>query len=124
MTCPVTAPAYRDAAHALLAGDNVPVAVIQDSPGFVSQRVLAAIVNIGCDIAQQGIATPGDIDRAVTLGLGYPQGPLSMGDRFGAATILKILDGLFEFYRDPRYRPSPWLKRRAILGLSLLTPNS
>jgi 3-hydroxybutyryl-CoA dehydrogenase len=121
MTCPLTAPDHRDAMHALLAADGVPVVVIHDSPGFVSQRVVATIVNIGCDIAQQGIATPEDIDRAVTLGLGYPQGPLAMGDRLGGATILRILDGLFDFYRDPRYRPSPWLKRRALLGVSLLT---
>jgi len=123
MTCPVTAPACRDAAHALLAAAQVPVAVIHDSPGFVAQRVVAAIVNIGCDIAQQGIATPNDIDRAVTLGLGYPHGPLALGDKLGAATIVRILDGLFDFYRDPRYRPSPWLKRRALLGVSLLTPD-
>lgn len=124
MTTPVTAPAFRDAAHGLLAADGVPVSVIHDSPGFVSQRVVATIVNIGCDIAQQGIATPQDIDKAVTLGLGYPKGPLAMGDALGAATVLRILDGLFDFYRDPRYRPSPWLKRRALLGLSLLTPEN
>lgn len=121
MTTPATSARYRDAAHALFAADGVPVAVIHDSPGFVSQRVVASIVNIGCDIAQQGIATPEDIDRAVTLGLGYPLGPLAMGDRLGAGTVLRILDGLFDFYRDPRYRPSPWLKRRALLGVSLLT---
>lgn len=124
MTNPVTSNAYRDAMHAMIAAGDVPVAVIQDSPGFVSQRVIAAIVNIGCEIAQQGIATPEDIDRAVTLGLGYPHGPLAMGDRIGPKTILRILDGLFDFYRDPRYRPSPWLKRRALLGLSLLTPGN
>ncbi len=121
MTTPVTLARYRDAAHALFASDGSSVSVIHDSPGFISQRVVACIVNIGCDIAQQGIATPKDIDRAVTLGLGYPLGPLAMGDRIGASTVLRILDGLFDFYRDPRYRPSPWLKRRALLGLSLLT---
>ncbi len=124
MTNPLTAPAYRDAAHALLVADGTPVAVIQDSPGFISQRVIASIVNIGCDIAQQGIATPNDIDRAVALGLGYPLGPLAMGDRVGAGQVVRILDELFNFYRDPRYRPSPWLKRRALLGISLLTPNN
>lgn len=124
MITPVTAARYRNAAHALFAADGTPVAVIQDSPGFVSQRVVASIVNIGCDIAQQGIATPQDIDRAVTLGLGYPQGPLALGQALGARTILRILDGLFDFYRDPRYRPSPWLKRRALLGISLLTPQN
>lgn len=124
MTTPVTAGRYRDSFHALMASDGTPVCVVHDSPGFVAQRVVATIVNIGCDIAQQGIASPQDIDHAVTLGLGYPLGPLSMGDKFGAKTILQILDGLFEFYRDPRYRPSPWLKRRALLGVSLLTPDN
>ncbi len=124
MTNPLTAPAYRDAAHALLAADGTPVAVIQDSPGFVSQRVIATIVNIASDMAQQGVATPADIDLAVTLGLGYPQGPLAMGDKMGAQRVLAILDQLFDFYRDPRYRPSPWLTRRALLGMSLLTPST
>ncbi|MDR2260256.1 MAG: 3-hydroxyacyl-CoA dehydrogenase [Azoarcus sp.] len=123
MTTPLTDPAARDAAHALLAADGTPVSVIHDSPGFICQRVVATIVNIGSDIAQQGIASPQDIDRAVALGLGYPKGPLAMGDALGAATVLAILDRLYEFYRDPRYRPSPWLKRRALLGVSLLTPD-
>ena len=72
MLSPATQPQWRDAAHAALAADGVPVTVIQDSPGFVAQRIVATIVNIACDIAQQQIATPEDIDRAVTLGLGYP----------------------------------------------------
>ncbi len=124
MTTPLTTPAMRDAAHALLAKDGVPVTVIHDSPGFVAQRVIAQIVNIGADIAQQRIATPQDIDRAVTLGLGYPIGPLAWGDAAGPARILAILGELFDFYQDPRYRPSPWLKRRARLGVSLLTPEA
>lgn len=124
MTTPLTAAAFRDAAHALFAADGVPVSVIRDSAGLVCQRVVATIVNIGADIAQQGIASPEDIDKAVALGLGYPKGPLALGDMLGAATILRILDGLFDFYRDPRYRPSPWLKRRAMLGVSLLTPEN
>ncbi|GAB3435856.1 3-hydroxyacyl-CoA dehydrogenase [Massilia solisilvae] len=124
MTTPLTATAFRDAAHGLFASDGVPVSVVRDSAGLVCQRVVATIVNIGADIAQQGIATPEDIDKAVTLGLGYPKGPLAMGDALGAASILRILDGLFDFYRDPRYRPSPWLKRRAMLGVSLLTPDN
>jgi len=122
MTTPLTSPAMRDAAHALLAKDGVPVTVIHDSPGFIAQRVIAQIVNIGCDIAQQRIATPQDIDRAVTLGLGYPAGPLTWGDAVGPARVLTILSELFDFYQDPRYRPSPWLKRRARLGVSLLAP--
>jgi 3-hydroxybutyryl-CoA dehydrogenase len=121
MTTPMTTPEMRAAAHGLLAGDGVPVSVIRDSPGFVAQRTIAQIVNIACDIAQQRIATPADIDAAVTLGLGYPLGPLAWGDAIGPARILGILQTLQDFYGDPRYRASPWLKRRASLGVSLLT---
>lgn len=110
-------------AHALLASDGTPVSVINDSNGFVLQRVWAMIVNIACDMAQQGIATPADIDLAVKLGLGYPQGPFELGDHLGATTIIKILDTIYSSCRDPRYRPSPWLKRRASLSVSLLTPD-
>ncbi len=124
MTTPLTTAAMREAAHGLFAADGVPVSVIRDSAGLVAQRVLAHIVNIGCDIAQQGIATPEDIDRAVTLGLGYPKGPLALGGAIGAHTVLTILENLQDFYGDPRYRPSPWLKRRALLNASLLTQES
>jgi len=122
MTTPVTRPEARNSAHALLAADGVPVSVIRDSAGFVAQRVVAHIVNIGCDIVQQRIATPQDLDRAVMLGLGYPHGPLAMGDAVGAAKVLAILEAMHDFYKEPRYRPSPWLTRRARLGVSLLTP--
>nr|WKF59013.1 3-hydroxyadipyl-CoA dehydrogenase [Paraburkholderia busanensis] len=119
MTTPATTRAARDAAHALFAADGVPVTVIRDSTGFVAQRVVATIINIGCDIAQKQIATPADIDLAVTLGLGYPRGPLALGDALGAPHILTILRNMFAVLGDPRYRPSPWLSRRAQLGLSL-----
>lgn len=124
MTTPITSAATRNAAHALFAADGSKVTVIRDSAGFVAQRIIAHIVNVACDIAQQGIAAPADIDLAVTLGLGYPKGPLAFGDAIGPKRILDILDSLLLVYRDPRYRPSPWLRRRALLGVSLLTPES
>jgi 3-hydroxybutyryl-CoA dehydrogenase len=121
MTTPLTTPAMRDAAHGLFAADGSAVSLMRDSAGFVAQRIVACIVNIGCDIAQQGVASPSDIDRAVNLGLGYPKGPLAFGDALGGRNILAILEAMQDFYGDPRYRPSPWLKRRALLGVSLLT---
>ena len=124
MVNPLTKRETRDSAHALLASDDVPVSVINDSPGFIAQRVVAHIVNVGCDIAQMRIATPQDLDRAVMLGLGYPKGPLAMGDALGAKRILAILQAMHELYQEPRYRPSPWLRRRAELGASLLTPEN
>jgi 3-hydroxybutyryl-CoA dehydrogenase len=122
MTTPATRPEVREAAHGLLASDGVPVSVINDSPGFVAQRVVAHIVNVGCDIVQMRIASPEDLDRAVVLGLGYPRGPLGMGDAIGARKILSVLEAMHAIFQEPRYRPSPWLRRRAQLGISLLTP--
>lgn len=121
MLTPLTSPAMRDAAHALLAADGVGVSVIRDSVGFVAQRVLAMVVNLACDIAQQEIASVEDIDNAVRLGLGYPQGPLAWGDALGPRRILTILERMHSLTGDPRYRPSPWLRRRAVLGASLRT---
>jgi 3-hydroxybutyryl-CoA dehydrogenase len=121
MATPVTDPGVKAAAHGLFASDGVPVSWIRDCPGFIAPRVVAQVVNVACDIAQQRIATPEDIDRAVTLGLGYRQGPLAMGDTLGPARVLELLSSLLAFYGDPRYRPSPWLARRARLGVSLTT---
>lgn len=119
-TNPATRRDMRDAAHALMARDGKAVSVIRDSGGFVSQRVAATIVNIATDMCQQGICSPADLDTAVTLGLGYPQGPLALGDRIGPTNALEILFNLQTVYGDVRYRPSPWLRRRGALGLSLL----
>jgi len=124
MLSPLTSPEMRDAAHGLLASDQARVSVLRDSIGLVAQRVVATIVNIACDIAQQGIAAPADIDRAVTLGLGYPHGPLAWGDQLGAGTLLAVLNNMLALSGDPRYRASPWLRRRAALGVSLLTPEA
>lgn len=121
-TNPATAPAMRDAAHALFARDGKAVSVIHDSGGFVTQRVVVTIVNIAADMCQQRVCSPQDLDTAVHLGLGYPLGPLALGDHCGAARILEVLTHMQAGYGDPRYRPSPWLRRRAALGLSLAHP--
>lgn len=119
-TNPATRADMRDAAHSLFARDGKPLSVIRDSGGFVTQRVVASIVNIASDICQQGICTPGDLETAVTLGLGYPMGPLAMGNLLGPSNVLEVLFNMQTVYGDPRYRPSPWLRRRGAIGLSLL----
>ncbi len=119
MPTPATRPEMIDRAAAAFGAGGFSVTVIGDSTGFVAQRVIATIVNIACDIAQGAIATPRDIDLAVTLGLGYPKGPLAWGDEIGADVVLEILEGMHALCGDPRYRPSPWLRRRADLRLSL-----
>lgn len=121
---PATGTESRAAAIALFTADGNAASIIADSPGAIAQRVLATIVNIASDIAQRRIASPDDIDGAVTLGLGYPQGPLAWGDAIGPACLLQILDRLLAITGDPRYRPSLWLRRRALLGLSLTHPEA
>ena len=120
MGCPATGKEVLETAWAAFAATGRKVSVIRDSAGLVAQRMVANIINTACDIAQEAVARVADIDTAARLGLGYPEGPLSMGDRIGAGVLLEILENLQIVYGDPRYRPSPWLRRRAMLGLSLL----
>ena len=119
-TNPATRTDMRRAAHALMARDGKAVSVIRDSGGFVTQRVVATIVNIASDMCQQSICSPADVETAVTLGLGYPMGPLAMGNLYGPTNMLEVLFNMQTVYGDPRYRPSPWLRRRGAIGLSLL----
>jgi 3-hydroxybutyryl-CoA dehydrogenase len=123
MTCPGTAAEVVGLAQAAFEARSIQTFVITDSPGYVAPRVVACIVNLACEIAQQGIASPVDIDVAARLGLGYPAGPFEWGDRLGPARVLSILEGLYATFGDQRYRPSPWLVRRARLGLPLSTPD-
>lgn len=120
----LTEKSYIQQAHVIFSKAGQGVSVIDESVGFISQRVLAMVVNLACDIAQQQIATPTDIDQAVKLGLGYPYGPISWGDLLGAERILLILDRIHALTGDQRYRPSPWLQRRAQLKVSLLNTSS
>jgi 3-hydroxybutyryl-CoA dehydrogenase len=120
MTTPATSSDYCEMARGLFGADGAAVSVIRDISGLVAQRIVAHIVNIACEIAQQGIADPQDIDHAVILGLGYPHGPLAWGNLLGADTVLVILHNLEQQTGDARYRASAWLQRRAALGLSLL----
>jgi 3-hydroxybutyryl-CoA dehydrogenase len=121
MRTPLTEPERAAGIARMLGTSDAPLPVINDSPGFVAQRILAMIVNVACGVAQQRIAAPPEIDLGARLGLAYPKGPLEWGDEVGASRIVEILDALYDAYRDPRYRASIWLRRRAQLGVSLLT---
>ncbi|HXK53713.1 MAG TPA: 3-hydroxyacyl-CoA dehydrogenase family protein, partial [Hyphomicrobiales bacterium] len=99
------------------------VTAIKDSPGFIAQRIRAMIANLGCEMAQIGVAAPDQIDLALKLGLNYPLGPLEMAETMGAASVLSILANIQALTGEDRYRPSAWLRRRASLGLSIATPD-
>jgi len=120
MKNPLTSPDALGEAVAALEATKAPVTVINDSTGFVAQRLLAMIVNVGTRIAELRIAAPADIDTAVELGLNYPKGPLALGDMLGPARVLAVLDGMHAITLDPKYRATAWLRRRGNLGVSLL----
>lgn len=107
---------------AFLRATGLAVAVIRDSPGFVAPRILAMIVNLGCEIAQTGIGTPEDIDTAMRLAQNYPRGPLEWGELLGVQRVHDMLRRMQEITGSDRYRPSLWLRRRALLGLPLRAP--
>jgi 3-hydroxybutyryl-CoA dehydrogenase len=112
----------QGAAHklaALLRARDLSVAVIKDSPGFVAPRILAMVVNLACELAQIGVGAPQDIDTAMRLAQNYPRGPFEWGEWLGARRVHDMLRQMQEITGSDRYRPSLWLRRRALLGLSL-----
>lgn len=123
MTAPGADPAHRDALAAAIVAGGRKVTAIKDSPGFILQRLRACIANLGCEIAQMGLAAPEDIDLALKLGLNYPLGPLEMAEAMGVEETHAIMARLQTITGDDRYRPSLWLRRRALLGLPIHTPD-
>ena len=121
MTAPGADAGVRDAAVALLARSGAKVTVIKDSPSFIAQRMCAMIANLGCEMAMIGIASAADVDTAMTLGLNYPRGPLALADWMGVKECHEILVQMQAITGDDRYRPSQWLRRRAMLGMSATT---
>jgi 3-hydroxybutyryl-CoA dehydrogenase len=81
------------------------------------------IANLGCEMAQIGIAEPSEIDIAMRLGLNYPAGPLELAEEMGLASVVAMLQSLQAITGEDRYRPSLWLRRRALLGLPVHTPD-
>jgi 3-hydroxybutyryl-CoA dehydrogenase len=121
MTAPGADPAQLDAVAALVARSGRAATAIHDSPGFIAQRIRAMIANLGCEMAQIGIAEPSEIDIAMRLGLNYPAGPLELAEEMGLASVVAILQSLQAITGEDRYRPSLWLRRRALLGLPVHT---
>lgn len=122
MTAPGADLGLRDTVAAAFQASGRKVTVIKDSPGFVGPRICAMIANLGCFMAETGLAAPADIDTAMELGLNYPRGPLALAEHLGLRTSLAILEGLGRATGDPRYRPTGWLRRRAVLDLPANTP--
>jgi 3-hydroxyacyl-CoA dehydrogenase len=95
---------------------NKEFVVVNDSPGFVTTRIIVTMVNEGAFILQEGLASKEDIDKALKLGGNFPMGPLTLGDLIGLDTVLNIMDTLYESFKDPKYRAAPILRKMVEAG--------
>ena len=92
-----------------------PVAV-NDSPGFVSNRVLLPMINEAAYAVMEGVATPEAVDAVMKLGMNHPMGPLELADLVGLDVCVDILDVLHKGLGDPKYRACPLLRRYVAAG--------
>jgi 3-hydroxybutyryl-CoA dehydrogenase len=77
---------------------------------LILDRILSLLINEAVDAVFMGVATPKDVDLAMTKGVNYPKGLLQWGDEIGLEVVLGRLQDLFDFYGEDRYRPNPLLR--------------
>jgi len=92
-----------------------PVAV-NDSPGFVSNRVLMPLINEAAFCVMEGVAEPAAVDEVMKTGMNHPMGPLELADFIGLDVCVDVLDVLFDGFRDPKFRACPLLRRMVAAG--------
>jgi 3-hydroxybutyryl-CoA dehydrogenase len=91
--------------------------VVNDSPGFVSNRVLMLTINEAVFVVQDGVATAEQVDQLFKTCFGHKMGPLETADLIGLDTILFSIEVLHESFADSKYRPCPLLKKMVDAGL-------
>ena len=91
--------------------------MINDAPGFVSNRVLMLTINEAIFLVQDQVASPEEVDRIFRGCFGHKMGPLETADLIGLDTILYSVEVLYENFNDSKYRPAPLLKKMVDAGL-------
>ena len=89
----------------------------KDSPGFIVNRILVPALNEASLLVYEGIADPEDIDKAITLGLNWPMGPMKLLDYVGLDTTLNISEVFMEEFEDSKYRASPLIRQMVRAGM-------
>jgi 3-hydroxybutyryl-CoA dehydrogenase len=112
-----TSAATVERAQQFLAGIGKRGIVVNDSPGFVTNRVMMLTVNEAVFLLQEGVATAAEIDRLFVECFGHSMGPLATADLIGLDTVLYSIEVLYEEFRDDKYRPCPLLVRMVDAGL-------
>ncbi|MGA8543557.1 MAG: 3-hydroxyacyl-CoA dehydrogenase family protein [Thermoplasmata archaeon] len=102
-----TRPEVVEEARAFAVRLGKTVVTSRDTPGFVTTRALAVLLNEAAWMLYEGVATKEDIDTSYKLGFHHPMGPFELADLVGIDTALAILDVLWDGFRDPRYRACP-----------------
>lgn len=92
------------------------VVIVQDSPGFIVNRLMTPQILNAIKLLESGIATKEDIDTGMTQGLNYPMGPLALADLIGLDTLLYIANGIYEELKDSQYIAPPLLKQMVSAG--------
>ncbi len=87
-----------------------------DSPGFISNRVLVPMINEAVYCVMEGIGTPEAVDTVMKLGMNHPMGPLALADLIGLDTCVAVLDVLYRGLGDPKYRACPLLRKYVAAG--------
>ncbi len=89
---------------------------INEAAGFAVNRILIPMVNEGICVYEAGVASVEDIDTAMKLGANHPMGPIELGDYIGLDIVLAVMEVIYSETGDPKYRPSPLLKKMVRAG--------
>ena len=106
-----------ETAKQLLAQIRKECIIVNDSPGFVSNRVLMLTINEAIFLLEEHVTSASEVDRIFKACFGHKMGPLETADLIGLDTILFSIEVLYESFNDSKYRPCPLLKKMVDAGL-------